>query len=109
MTPMSMWAQGQDEQTGMSKQAKIFIDGAAGTTSLEIRERLAGREGLSLISLADAERKDSAARKGAMNAADVVILCLPDEAAREAVALIDNPQVRVIDASSAHRVSDGWT
>jgi len=93
----------------MSKQAKIFIDGAAGTTGLEIRERLAGREGLSLITLSDAERKDQAARKGALNSADVVILCLPDEAAREAVSLIDNPETRVIDASTAHRVADGWT
>ncbi|HWU55887.1 MAG TPA: N-acetyl-gamma-glutamyl-phosphate reductase [Rhizomicrobium sp.] len=93
----------------MSKQAKIFIDGAAGTTGLEIRERLEGRQGLSLISLSDAERKDAAARKGALNSADLVILCLPDEAAREAVSLIDNPQVRVIDASSAHRVAEGWT
>ena len=93
----------------MSKQAKIFIDGAAGTTGLEIRERLEGREGLSLISLSDAERKDAAARKGALNSADLVILCLPDEAAREAVALIDNPATRVIDASSAHRVAYGWT
>jgi len=93
----------------MSKQAKIFIDGAAGTTGLEIRERLQGRAGLSLISLSDAERKDAAARKGALNTADLVILCLPDEAAREAVSLIDNPQTRVIDASSAHRVADGWT
>lgn len=93
----------------MSKQAKIFIDGAAGTTGLEIRERLAGRPGLALIALSDAERKDAGARKAALNAADLVILCLPDEAAREAVALIDNPQVRVIDASSAHRVAEGWT
>ena len=99
----------QDEQTGMSKQAKIFIDGAAGTTGLEIRERLAGRAGLSLITLSDAERKDPAARKGALNSADLVILCLPDEAAREAVSLIDNPQTRVIDASTAHRVAEGWT
>jgi N-acetyl-gamma-glutamyl-phosphate reductase len=93
----------------MSKQAKIFIDGAAGTTGLEIRERLEGRDGLSLISLSDAERKDAAARKGALNSADLVILCLPDEAAREAVSLIDNPDTRVIDASTAHRVADGWT
>ena len=93
----------------MSKQAKIFIDGAAGTTGLEIRERLQGRNELSLISLSDAERKDAAARKMALNAADLVILCLPDEAAREAVSLIDNPQTRVIDASSAHRVAEGWT
>ena len=89
--------------------AKIFIDGAAGTTGLEIRERLAGRGEFSLLTLSDADRKDSAARKGALNQADVVILCLPDEAAREAVSLIDNPATRVIDASSAHRVGDGWT
>jgi len=93
----------------MTKQAKIFIDGAAGTTGLEIRERLSGRSDLSLISLSDAERKNAAARKTALNAADLVILCLPDEAAREAVALIDNPETRVIDASTAHRVADGWT
>ena len=93
----------------MSKQAKIFIDGAAGTTGLEIRERLAGREELSLIVLPEAQRKDAGARKAALNGADVVILCLPDEAAREAVSLIDNPAVRVIDASTAHRVAEGWT
>ncbi|HWM60664.1 MAG TPA: N-acetyl-gamma-glutamyl-phosphate reductase [Rhizomicrobium sp.] len=93
----------------MSKQAKIFIDGAAGTTGLEIRERLAGRTGLSLIALSDAERKDAGARKAALNDADLVILCLPDEAAREAVSLIDNPATRVIDASTAHRVAEGWT
>jgi N-acetyl-gamma-glutamyl-phosphate reductase len=92
----------------MTTQAKIFIDGAVGTTGLEIRERLAGRPELSLMVLPEAERKDPAARKAALNAADVVILCLPDEAAKEAVALIDNPAVRVIDASSAHRVADGW-
>jgi N-acetyl-gamma-glutamyl-phosphate reductase len=88
--------------------AKIFIDGAAGTTGLEIRERLSGRKDISLIALSDAERKDAGARKGALNAADVVILCLPDEAAREAVSLIDNPDTRVIDASTAHRVAEGW-
>jgi N-acetyl-gamma-glutamyl-phosphate reductase len=92
----------------MSKQAKIFIDGAAGTTGLEIRERLAGRGELALIALSDAERKSPAARKQALNQADLVILCLPDEAAREAVALIDNPETRVIDASTAHRVAEGW-
>lgn len=93
----------------MSSQARIFIDGAAGTTGLEIRERLAGRPELSLMVLPEAERKNPAARKAALNAADVVILCLPDEAAKEAVALIDNPAVRVIDASSAHRAAEGWT
>src|SRR5437764_1135891 len=95
--------------TDMSKSAKIFIDGAAGTTGLEIRERLAGRSELSLVALGEAERKDARARKAALNDADLVILCLPDEAAREAVSLIDNPAVRVIDASSAHRVTEGWT
>jgi N-acetyl-gamma-glutamyl-phosphate reductase len=92
----------------MSKQAKIFIDGAAGTTGLEIRERLAARAELSLIALSEAQRKDQAARRMALNEADLVILCLPDEAAREAVALIDNPATRVIDASTAHRVAEGW-
>ena len=86
----------------------IFIDGAAGTTGLEIRERLAGRSEFSLVRLGDAERKDARARKAALNDAEIVILCLPDEAAREAVALIDNPSVRVIDASTAHRVVPGW-
>ncbi|MFL0414557.1 N-acetyl-gamma-glutamyl-phosphate reductase [uncultured Sphingomonas sp.] len=87
----------------------VFIDGAAGTTGLEIRERLAGREDLSLVTLPDDRRKDQAARREALNDADLVILCLPDDAAREAVALIDNPRTRVIDASSAHRVAGGWT
>ena len=89
--------------------ARIFIDGAAGTTGLEIRERLAKRAELELLTLSDAQRKDSAARKAMLNAADLVILCLPDEAAKEAVSLIENPDVRVIDASTAHRVAPGWT
>ncbi|MBY8821460.1 N-acetyl-gamma-glutamyl-phosphate reductase [Sphingomonas colocasiae] len=87
---------------------RVFIDGAAGTTGLEIRERLAGRDDLSVIVLSDADRKDAAARRGALNEADAVILCLPDDAAREAVSLIENPDVRVIDASTAHRTTDGW-
>ena len=87
----------------------VFIDGGAGTTGLEIRERLAGRDGLSLVELPDAVRKDPAARREALNDADIVILCLPDDAAREAVALIENNRTRVIDASTAHRVADGWT
>src|ERR1019366_4907262 len=95
--------------TDMSKQAKIFIDGAAGTTGLEIRERLSGRAELSLIVLGEAERMDARARKRALNEADLVILCLPDDAAREAVSLIENPAVKVIDASTAHRVARGWT
>ncbi|ONF95948.1 N-acetyl-gamma-glutamyl-phosphate reductase [Sphingomonas jeddahensis] len=89
--------------------ATVFIDGAVGTTGLEIRERLAGRRDLSVVTLPEEQRKDADARREAINAADVVILCLPDDAAREAVALIDNPRTRVIDASSAHRVAEGWT
>ncbi|WP_164117930.1 N-acetyl-gamma-glutamyl-phosphate reductase [Sphingorhabdus sp. Alg239-R122] len=87
----------------------VFIDGAIGTTGLEIGERLSGRAGLSLIRLDDAVRKDTAARAEAMNDADFVILCLPDDAARDAMTLIRNEHVRVIDASSAHRVVPGWT
>ncbi|ABD25559.1 N-acetyl-gamma-glutamyl-phosphate reductase [Novosphingobium aromaticivorans DSM 12444] len=87
----------------------VFIDGAAGTTGLEIAERLSGRSEFALIALEDARRKDDAARAEAINDADVVILCLPDDAARDAVAMIRNDRTRVIDASTAHRVADGWT
>jgi N-acetyl-gamma-glutamyl-phosphate reductase len=86
----------------------IFIDGEAGTTGLEIRERLEARGDLELILLGD-RRRDVGARREALNSADAVILCLPDEAAREAVAMIDNPAVRVIDASTAYRVDPTWT
>jgi N-acetyl-gamma-glutamyl-phosphate reductase len=86
----------------------IFIDGEAGTTGLEIRERLEARPDLELILLGD-RRRDVEARREALNSADAVILCLPDEAAREAVAMIDNPTVRVIDASTAYRVDPDWT
>ncbi|AOR78161.1 N-acetyl-gamma-glutamyl-phosphate reductase [Novosphingobium resinovorum] len=87
----------------------VFIDGAAGTTGLEIADRLAGRSEFSLITLSDDRRKDDAARAEALNDADVVILCLPDDAAKAAVSMIANPRTRVIDASSAHRVAAGWT
>ena len=87
----------------------IFIDGATGTTGLEIAERLAGRSEFTLIALDEARRKDAAARREALNDADFVILCLPDDAAREAVAMIGNDRTRVIDASTAHRVAPGWT
>ncbi|MFN3228538.1 MAG: N-acetyl-gamma-glutamyl-phosphate reductase [Asticcacaulis sp.] len=87
---------------------KVFIDGEAGTTGLQIASRLSGRADLELIRLGDAERKDRDARRRALNAADAVILCLPDEAAIEAVSLIENETTRVIDASTAHRVSEGW-
>ena len=87
---------------------RVFIDGAAGTTGLEIRERLQGRSELQLKGIEESRRKESSARADALNEADVVILCLPDDAAREAVSLIVNPNVRVIDASTAHRVAEGW-
>jgi len=87
----------------------LFIDGEAGTTGLEIRQRLEGRTDLEFISLTGERRKDPGARAKALNAADAVILCLPDEAARDAVAMIENPDVRVIDASTAFRVATGWT
>ena len=87
---------------------RVFIDGEVGTTGLQIRARLDGRSDLEFIRLDEASRKDAAARKEALNAADIVILCLPDDAAREAVALITNPATRVIDASTAHRIAPGW-
>lgn len=87
----------------------VFIDGAVGTTGLEIVERLSARPEFSLITLDEARRKDDAARAEALNAADFVVLCLPDDAAVAAVAMIDNGHTRVIDASTAHRVADGWT
>lgn len=87
----------------------VFIDGAAGTTGLEIAERLAGRPEFMLVTLEGERRKDPTARREAINEADFAILCLPDDAAREAVALIDPAsKVRVIDASTAHRVAPGW-
>ena len=89
--------------------AKIFIDGEAGTTGLQIRERLAGRKDLALLSIPDERRKDPAARAEFLNAADIAILCLPDEAAKESVSLITNTSTRVIDASTAYRVAEGWT
>ncbi|MFC4294586.1 N-acetyl-gamma-glutamyl-phosphate reductase [Novosphingobium tardum] len=88
---------------------KVFIDGAAGTTGLEIADRLAGRREFSLITLDDDQRKDARARRDAFHAADFAILCLPDDAARQAVSLADGSAVRIIDASSAHRISPGWT
>ncbi|MCP8882799.1 N-acetyl-gamma-glutamyl-phosphate reductase [Devosia sp. XJ19-1] len=88
--------------------AKIFIDGEAGTTGLQIRERLAGRRDLEVLSIAHDKRKDQDERKRLLNAADVAILCLPDDAARESVRLIENDTTRVIDASTAHRTAEGW-
>lgn len=87
---------------------KVFIDGSAGTTGLKIKERLSKRDDISLISIPEELRKDVEQRKQAINSADVVFLCLPDAAAKEAVSLIENPNVKVIDASTAHRTNENW-
>ena len=92
----------------MAMMTNVFIDGSAGTTGLRIAERLAARRDLNLIRLPEALRKDPAARKEAINSADIVFLCLPDDAAREAVALVSNPRVKIIDTSTAHRTAPGW-
>lgn len=88
---------------------KVFIDGGAGTTGLEIADRLSGRDEFRLVEIDADARKSAEARRTAMAEADFAILCLPDDAAREAVALAEGLPVRFIDASSAHRVADGWT
>jgi len=82
---------------------KVFIDGKEGTTGLRIYERISARDDIELILLSDEERKDAAARKKALNSCDIAFLCLPDAAAREAVEMVENPEVTVIDASTAHR------
>lgn len=89
--------------------AQIFIDGEAGTTGLQIRARLESRNDIEIVSLTEKNRKDASARRDMLNSVDLAILCLPDDAAREAVAMIENPDVKVIDASTAYRVADGWT
>ena len=87
---------------------KVFIDGSAGTTGLRIRERLENRRDLELIVIAEELRKNVEARRMALNEADVAFLCLPDAAALDAVALVENPSTVIIDTSTAHRVSNGW-
>lgn len=87
----------------------VFIDGAAGTTGLEIVERLSPRSEFELIILDEQQRKSADARRDAYHAADFAVLCLPDDAAREAVAMAEGSKVRIVDASTAHRVADGWT
>ncbi|MBQ9980909.1 MAG: N-acetyl-gamma-glutamyl-phosphate reductase [Oscillospiraceae bacterium] len=87
---------------------KVFIDGSAGTTGLQIYDRLAARNDIELLLIDDEKRKDENERKKLMNAADIVFLCLPDAAAVEAVKLVDNPETRIIDASTAHRTNPAW-
>jgi len=88
--------------------ATVFIDGEQGTTGLQIHARLAGRKDVSMLSLPYEDRRNVDARREMLNRADIVILCLPDDAAIEAVSMIENPDVRVIDASTAHRTAEGW-
>ena len=87
---------------------KVFIDGSAGTTGLRIADRLASRQDIELIKLPDEKRKDLSARKEAINSADIVFLCLPDAAAIEAVSLVENEKVKIIDTSTAHRTDPAW-
>ena len=91
-----------------NKKTKIFIDGSEGTTGLRIYERFEKRDDIELISIASELRKDAEERKRLINASDITFLCLPDAAARESVSLVENPDVRVIDTSTAHRTEAGW-
>ncbi len=86
----------------------VFIDGAEGTTGLQIHSRVNERNDIEIISIPPEKRKDAQARSQLINSADVAILCLPDDAARESVSFVTNPNVKILDASSAHRVADGW-
>ena len=90
-------------------KTKVYIDGQSGTTGLQIYDRIGAREDLELLRIDEDKRHDLAERKKFLNSADIVFLCLPDAGAIEAVSLIENPDVRVIDASTAHRTADGWT
>lgn len=92
----------------MNSKTKIFIDGSEGTTGLRINERFQGRDDIELLTIAPELRKDTEERKRLINASDITFLCLPDAAAREAVSLVENENVRIIDASTAHRTESGW-
>ena len=87
---------------------KVFIDGSAGTTGLRIRDRLAQRDDIKLIELPEEKRKDTQARRKALNSADISFLCLPDAAAIEAAELVENENTVILDTSTAHRTAPGW-
>lgn len=87
---------------------KVFIDGKAGTTGLRIYERLAGRTDMQLLTLSEEERKNPESRKAMLNTADIAFLCLPDAAAKDAVAMTENPHTVIIDTSTAHRTNPQW-
>ena len=87
---------------------KVYIDGKEGTTGLQIYDRLAARADIELLLIDEDKRKDPAERKKFLNEADLVFLCLPDDAAREAVSMVENPATRIIDASTAHRTAQDW-
>ena len=90
-------------------KTRVYIDGQSGTTGLQIYDRIGAREDLELLRIDDDKRHDKDARHEFINAADVVFLCLPDEGAIEAVSLVENPETCIIDASTAHRTTEGWT
>ena len=90
-------------------RAKVYIDGQSGTTGLQIFDRISARDDLQLLRIDEDKRHDLDERRRFINAADIVFLCLPDEGAREAVSLVENDDVHIIDASTAHRTADGWT
>jgi len=92
----------------VTRTPSLFIDGEAGTTGLQIRSRLEGRKDVTIVSIDPAKRKDDAERKRLLNSVDLAVLCLPDQAAKDAVAMIDNPEVKVLDASTAYRVAPDW-
>ena len=87
---------------------KVFIDGSAGTTGLRIHQRLAQRQDITLLTLPEELRKNDAARQAALNECDIAFLCLPDAAAKQAAALVTDPNTVIIDASTAHRTAPGW-
>jgi N-acetyl-gamma-glutamyl-phosphate reductase len=89
-------------------KSTVFVDGQSGTTGLQIRERLADRNDIEIIEIPEEKRKDLSVRAELLNSVDIAFLCLPDDAARESVSLVENPEVCVIDGSTAHRVADGW-